>query len=333
MAGTSARTFRHGGTHASGTAVALRARRRGPSPLRMLVATLAAALSLAACSAGGGAQTSSGASAGGGEGGSVGANRSESANGTASGKSTSGIGDAARLVPALGAQIRTAATTIRVDDVPAAVRAAEDLTVRRAGVVAAVRTDVAPDAPDHSSAELTLRVPNEDFTDFLRDLARLGKQLSLEESTEDVSVEVADVAARISSQRESLERLRSLVRRANSVEDIVRIESDLAQRQADLEALQARQRTLADKTALSTVRVSFVTTPKAAPVVRDDRGFLAGLRGGWDAFLAATAVALTILGAVLPFALTVALVAVPTYLVLRARRRATARASTPQAAS
>ncbi|MDP9395868.1 MAG: hypothetical protein M3Q27_17080 [Actinomycetota bacterium] len=90
----------------------------------MLVATLAAALSLAACSAGGGAQTSSGASAGGGEGGSVGANRSESANGTASGKSTSGIGDAARLVPALGAQIRTAATTIRVDDVPAAVRAA-----------------------------------------------------------------------------------------------------------------------------------------------------------------------------------------------------------------
>jgi hypothetical protein len=66
--------------------------------------------------------------------------------------------------------------------------------------------------------------------------------------------------------------------------------------------------------------------------VKDDGpnlGFLTGLRGGLGALGGVVLVAVTVLGALAPFALVVGLLGVPAYLVLRNRRRGT----TPPAAA
>ncbi len=163
-------------------------------------------------------------------------------------------------------------------------------------------------------------MPVEDFTVFIRDLARLGTKLTQSQSTVDVDQPVVD-AGSVASQRASVERVRALLMRATSIEDIVRIEAELSRRQADLESLEAQQKALADRTAQATVTTTLVG--RAAPVADGDaeRGLLAGLRGGWNAFAAAVAVALTVVGAALPFMALIVIVAVPGWLIRRGRKR------------
>ena len=107
-----------------------------------------------------------------------------------------------------------------------------------------------------------------------------------------------------------------LLGRARALRDIIAIESDLARRQADLDSLKSQQAWLEDQTSLSTINVQ-LSRPGEAP--EDERGFLAGLGDGWDAMKGTTVVLLTVVGAVLPFAVLMALLGVPLWLVLRRR--------------
>jgi len=101
----------------------------------------------------------------------------------------------------------------------------------------------------------------------------------------------------------------------------VRIEGELAQREAALESLEAQAKALSDQTSLATVTVTLVgPTAPAAPKPVEATGFGTGLRQGWHAFTVGTTWLLTALGAVLPFAILFALVASGVWLVLRRRR-------------
>jgi hypothetical protein len=131
---------------------------------------------------------------------------------------------------------------------------------------------------------------------------------------------VADVDARLRSAEASLARVRALLTRAESIADVVALEGELARRQADLEALQARQRVLDDQTAQATVTVALVERDATIPG-DEDSGFLAGLSAGWDAFASATVVGLTVLGAVLPFAAFAAVIGLAVWVVVRRSRR------------
>jgi hypothetical protein len=228
----------------------------------------------------------------------------------------------AAALPVVHAEILTAAVTVRVEDVVAAARRAEDAALTAGGSVGGTETRVDPADPASTTARLNLRVPNDEVPPFLRTLADLGTRVSEDRSVQDVTAEVADVESRLANQRASIERLRGFLREASSIEDVLRIESDLTRREADLEALQARSRALADRTSLASVDLTLVSATAPAPAAERevDSGFLAGLEGGWDAFVGATAVTLTVLGAVLPFAVLAALVGVPAYR-MRARFR------------
>ncbi len=242
-------------------------------------------------------------------------------------------GDAARVVLGIRAEIRTANTTVRVKNVRAAATRAQDATESLGGVVAGAEIhNAAQDPEGEASARLTLRVPNDDLTDFLRTLAALGEELETTESTQDVSGEVADVESRIANQEASIAQLRRFMKRATQIEDVLRVEAELTRRQADLEALQARQRVLADRTALATVRATFVATPDASSAVHDDDlGFLTGLRNGWEGLVSVALVTATVLGALLPFVVVLVLLGVPAVLLWRLRARGRVRpAATPE---
>ena len=101
---------------------------------------------------------------------------------------------------------------------------------------------------------------------------------------------------------------------------MVQVESELTRRQADLESLEARLAALSDQSTLATLTVSLspVLTAPATPVAPG--AFVDGLRGGWQAMLASVAVALRVLGALLPFGVLAALVGVPVAAIMRRRR-------------
>jgi Domain of unknown function (DUF4349) len=89
-------------------------------------------------------------------------------------------------------------------------------------------------------------------------LERLGEVRNRFRTAEDVTEEVVDVEARITSQRRSIDRIRALLDQAADIDDVVRIESELAARESELDSLLRRQEELAKLTALATVTVTFL---------------------------------------------------------------------------
>ena len=147
--------------------------------------------------------------------------------------------------------------------------------------------------------------------------------ISRDQSAEDVTEQVVDLDSRIATQRTSVDRVRVLLARATTVDEIVRIEQEVTTREADLESLEQRRQALAGQVAMSTVTIR-VGKSDAVPAREQDEsgGFLAGLSDGWGAFLDAAAVTLRVIGAVLPFLLVLAVPAVPAVRWWRRRRTA-----------
>ncbi|HET8661413.1 MAG TPA: DUF4349 domain-containing protein [Micromonosporaceae bacterium] len=170
-----------------------------------------------------------------------------------------------------------------------------------------------------SEAHLTLRVPAEKFSQAVDGLAKLGTEERRALSTEDVTEAVIDLDARIQSQRASVARTRALLGQANNLGEIVSIEAELAKREGELAALEARKRRLADLTALSTVTVHLLGPDAEAPKEREP-GFLAGIAAGWGAFLGAMQILLTVLGFLLPFMVVTGLPVLLLIWLLRRRR-------------
>jgi hypothetical protein len=287
----------------------------------MVLALLAAAVMLSGC--GGSDEGSSAKPAANGE---APADDSGGTDGDGAGQSLTDGDDkgaapdtAARVLPAGRDIVYRGQISVRVKNVTTAAYKVESLTSAVDGVVFSEESSNVPGNPSESSATLTLRVPPTEFRSTLKKLAGLGERLSQTQTAEDVTTLVVDTKSRLATQQRSVARVRALLSEANTIGEVVQVESELAKREADLESLEAQLARLKDVTELATIEVSLVGPDADAPVDDEDLGFLAGLRGGWDAFVQIVLVGLTVLGALLPFLLTGALLGVPAWLIVRSR--------------
>ncbi|MEU4527550.1 DUF4349 domain-containing protein [Micromonospora ureilytica] len=276
---------------------------------------LAAALALTGCGAGdSGAQDSAGSAA------EAPAAKGGDANRDAAAGAPEGAGAGAPdLRVDQRAIIYTGTMRVQVSDVDSAAREAAAVATRAGGFVGGDERRSAAD--DDAVAELELRVPAAKFTDVVEEIAKLGRQQSREIDTQDVTEETVDLDARITSQRARVESARRLLARATSITDLVSLENELGRREADLAALEAKKRRLADLTALSTITVSLAGPAAKTTEEKDETGFLAGLKGGWKAFVVSMSVLLTVLGALLPFLVALGVPLAALLVVLRRRRK------------
>jgi hypothetical protein len=240
-------------------------------------------------------------------------------------------GAPAQLVVDSRSLIFTGTVTIQVTDVG---RAASDVSALATGAGGFVGGDERTSDKDRAQARLTLRVPSARFTNVVEGVSKLGKDgrdESRQLSTQDVTDQVTDVDARIATGQASVDRVRDLLARAQTIGEIVSLESELSRREADLESLKSRKRKLNDQATLSTITAVLLgpATGKAAPD-KPETGFLAGLAAGWRSFTASVGVLLTVLGALLPWLIALG---VPVLAVLwwlrRTRRSRTEPASAP----
>ena len=210
--------------------------------------------------------------------------------------------------------VRSAELSVEVDDVYAAARKAYEVGARFGGFVADEKTE-------GDNASIQLRVAADHLDDALAALSGIGTVTGRTQQAQDVTEQVVDVQARVASQRASVERVRALLDHATAIGEIVQIESELTRRQADLESLQQRAAALDGQTELATVGVQLRRPGGFASQGRDgDAGFLTGLTAGWRVFLASTQVLLTVLGALLPFLIALAVPTAPIVWLLRHRR-------------
>ncbi|MGI4893602.1 MAG: DUF4349 domain-containing protein [Janthinobacterium lividum] len=303
-------------------------------PTRLLVPALALALTLvlgvAGCSGSGAGSGSSGdaSSAGSQAGTDVGAGMAAGGDVAAAASVGAAAGAASPTAVDAAAQARsvvsTATVAVRVDDLPAASAALQRRVLDAGGLVTSSRNGT---SVDDRQAQLTLRVPSTAFEATLDAVAALGEQTERSTTAADVTAEVADVDSRVTSAQAVLVTFRQRLPQAVTIPDILAIENEIATRQADLEALQARQRVLADQVALATIDVALTEGAPTSLTAADQPGFTGGLSVGWHALGRFLRVATLVVGAVLPFLLPVAIVGVP-LLVLR-RRRARPAPGTP----
>jgi hypothetical protein len=227
-----------------------------------------------------------------------------------------------QLAPQLRSLIYTGTMAVTVLDVTKAADAARAAATAAGGAVAGDNRTL--DA-DRSEAQLTLRVPSDAFASTMDKLATtLGTETSRSVSTQDVTEDLIDLDARLATQKASVDRVRALLAKANTVGEVVSIESELTKREADLDSLQQRKTKLSGLVALSTITLNLRAPAAPSPVpVQADSGFLAGLKSGWDAFLSSAKVFLTVAGWLLPWLI---VIGIPTWLILRfarGRRRST----------
>ena len=220
------------------------------------------------------------------------------------------------------ALIKTGAVALRSDDVGQTRYDVQVLVDEHGGQVADDKTET-DKSGEPLRSRMVLRVPVDDFDEVMDALAGMDTLASTTTSSEDVTTQLIDVEARIKVQRASVARVRQLLTRAQSIRDIMAIEAEIAQRQAELDSLAQQQAYLKDQTSMSTVKVNIERTPdpKKAVPKDDDSGFLAGLAAGWNGLKSTVVAAATVVGALLPFAVVVLLIGVPVWLLVRRMRR------------
>jgi hypothetical protein len=228
--------------------------------------------------------------------------------------------------------ISNGAVQLRSDDVGKAVFDVRNVVDKYAGEVEASSTET-DDEGSALRARLQLRVPTAQFDNAMQDLGDVATLVASSGNTEDVTTEVLDRTIRIQVQRRSIDRISLLLDRATSIRDIVNIEAQLSQRQADLAVLEKEARYLDDQTAMATINVSVERTKDKKPAHhqdKDDSGFFAGLSSGWDGLTTFSEGLATVVGALLPWLVVAGVLAIPGLpLYRRLRRREVAPGASP----
>lgn len=222
--------------------------------------------------------------------------------------------------------IITASATLRVGDPAAAADAVASLAEAAGGRVEG-REEYAGGEDDPGWATLTLRIPADDLSTALADLDGVGTVVSVSQSEEDVTGTVVDLDARIESLQTSTDRLLEIMADADDTTDLLAVEKQVSERQAELESLQSQRDALGDQVAMATLTVSLETQP--VTIVEARGGFLGGLESGWNALVAFVGGLLVALGALLPWAIALGIPAVIVVMLLRRRRRPDEPVTTP----
>lgn len=130
-----------------------------------------------------------------------------------------------------------------------------------------------------------VRVPADQFDVLLTRIEPLAVKIDNKNiNTEDVTEQFIDVEARLKTKKELELRYREILKQAKTVEDIVSIESQIANVRSEIESMEGRLNFLKNQVAFSTLNASYYET------IGSDFGFASkfveSIKGGWDNLLA-----------------------------------------------
>ena len=212
--------------------------------------------------------------------------------------------------------IKTATISIRVDDVTTTGAKVVSLVTVNEGFVQ--QQDLS-NSDETTYETITARVPADRLDAFISEVSALGSVQSLTSQAADVTQQVVDLDARIGALQTSAKRLEELLAATSSVADLVAVETELANRQAELDSLISQRDYLRDQVSYSTVTV--LLSPVVESIGATPPGFVSGLQNGWTALVMLVGVAITAVGFLLPFVLIAAAIAVPIIIAINAMGR------------
>lgn len=131
---------------------------------------------------------------------------------------------------------------------------------------------------------LEIRVPSDRFDQLLQKISESAVKIDSKSiDVKDVTEEYIDVEARIRTKKELQERYRELLKQAVKVDEVLNIEKEIGQLQAEIESFEGRMKYLKDRISFSTLTVTYYT--KTDTAFRFGSKFMDALGSGWDVFL------------------------------------------------
>ncbi len=163
---------------------------------------------------------------------------------------------------------------------------------------------------------MTIRVPAEKFDEAINEIRAAGNRV-IEETVkgQDVTEEFIDIEARLKAKRALEEQFLEIMKRAATVEDALRVQTQLAEVRGEIEQIEGRKRFLENQAALSTIKIQLQTPTSLSA---NPGGFFYELKEalstGFNAALKFVLFFVTAAIALAPFFI---LIVLPLYFILR----------------
>ena len=163
---------------------------------------------------------------------------------------------------------------------------------------------------------MTVRVPSDRFSDALDEIRNTATRVVTETvKGQDVTEEFIDIEAQMKARKALEEQFTAIMKRANSVEDALDVQRQLADVRGEIERIEGRKRFLENQSSLSTIKVRLQTAKVFAESSAGFTGRLAdAFSAGFDVAMGFVLGLVTFLVAILPFA---AFVGLPLFVIIR----------------
>jgi hypothetical protein len=198
--------------------------------------------------------------------------------------------------------IRAGQAFIEVDKVDPAILKIRQLAARVGGYI--TNSSISGGRDQIRQATLELKIPAPRYDQAVDSLSAIGKVETVNSSAQDVGEEFVDVTARVNNSRRLEERLIILLaNRTGKLDEVLRVERELARVREEIERYEGRLRFLSARVAMSTLTI---TVHEPAPILGNSPGenpIAAALRRAWKNFVAVVAGSIAALGVLIPLGL------------------------------
>jgi hypothetical protein len=153
--------------------------------------------------------------------------------------------------------IRTAYASIKTNKVEEAYEKALDLAKKYDAVI--LNASISK-YDDSEQAQILIKLPPVYFITLLDELQTIGKVESKSITEEDITEEYYDVKARLANARKVQERLFGILKKANKVEDILKVEKEIERVGENIEVLEGKIRYFDSKVDYSRITISIYSS-------------------------------------------------------------------------
>jgi hypothetical protein len=197
--------------------------------------------------------------------------------------------------------IRTGQSFIEVESLDPAVLKVRQLAAQVNGMIA--NSSIIGGRDQIRQATFELKIPAGKYDETVSSLSTIGKVETVSSSAQDVGEEFVDITARVTNAKRLEERLISLLaNRTGRLDEVLRVERELARVREEIERYEGRLRYLSSRVAMSTLTI---TIHEPGPIFGNNPGenpIVSALRRAWRNFVGLIAGLIASLGILIPLA-------------------------------
>jgi len=159
--------------------------------------------------------------------------------------------------------------------------------------------DLSYDSTPRQEGYVTVRIPSENYTAFVKDIENLGDLSSKSITGTDVTEEYIDLEARLNNLQKQEKRLTEILNMSNTVEEVLSVEQELERVRGEIDSLTGRLQYLDNRIDFATINIR-VTEP--TPITHS-WGMRDALSSSVQGFVSTVRAMVILVGYLLPIAI------------------------------